>query len=725
MGSVKKYFTEQPITETLEQNYMPYAMSVIISRAIPEIDGFKPAHRKLLFTMYKMGLLSGTRTKSANVVGQTMRVNPHGDMAIYETMVRLTQGNDALLHPLVDSKGNFGKVYSRDMAFAASRYTEVKLADICNEMFADLDKNTVEFIDNYDGTMKEPTLLPTKFPNILVNPNQGIAVGMASNICSFNLKEVCAAAIAYLKNPKCDLTKTLIAPDFTTGGELIYNEEMTRQVYDTGRGSFKVRAVWKHDAKNHCIDITQIPYTTTNEAIIDKIVDLIKQGRVKEISDVRDETDLKGLKITIDLKRGANVPQLMAKLFKYTPLQDNFSCNFNVLIGVTPKVMGVGEILSEWSAFRINCLKRQLEFDIKKKSARLHLLQGLEKILLDIDKAVTIIRNTELEVDVVPNLMKGFGIDDKQAEFIAEIKLRNINKEYILKRINDIESLIDEISSMRATLADEGKIKDVIITQLKEISKKYGRERLTKVVTEDSVEEVEIVEQIEDYALTLFATRDGYLKKISMISLRGGNEHKLKEGDEIIWTKEITNKSEILVFTNKCNVYKVKTHTISDCKASTLGEYLPALLGFETDEAIVGIEATVDFNGHFLFAFENGKMAKIPLKSYETKLNRKKLGSAYFGGKSLVNMIYLEDDSDLVAMTKNKKVLVFNTSEINEKATRSSQGVSVMTVKKGDVLDRVCAITAVDFADMNYYRTKHIPAVGCFIKTSDEQMGMF
>jgi DNA gyrase subunit A len=517
----------------------------------------------------------------------------------------------------------------------------------------------------------------------------------------------------------------LLAPDFTTGGELLYNAEATNSVYETGRGSFKVRAVWKHDAKNHCIDITQIPYTTTNEAIIDKIVDLIKQGRIKEIADIRDETDLKGLKITIDLKRGANVPQLMAKLFKFTPLQDNFSCNFNVLIGVTPKVMGVREILDEWTKFRVSCLKRQLEFDIKKKSARLHLLQGLEKILMDIDKAVAIIRQTELEVDVVPNLMKGFDIDDKQAEFIAEIKLRNINKEYILKRTNDIEDLIDEIGNMRAVLADDGKIKDLIITQLKEISKKYGKERRTKIIDEENVEEVEIVEQIEDYPLKLFATNDGYLKKVSLVSLRGGNEHKLKEGDSIVWEREITNKSEILVFTDRCNVYKVKTHTISDCKASSLGEYLPALLAFEDGENIVGIEATIDFKGHFLFAFSNGKMAKIPLSSYETKLNRKKLGSAYFSGKPLVGMMYLEDDADLVAISKNKKVLVFNTKDINEKATRSSQGVSIMTIKKTDVLTKVCSITEVDFADIDYYRTKHIPAVGCFIKTSDEQIGMF
>ena len=721
---MKPVASKQAITETLESNYMPYAMSVIISRAIPEIDGFKPAHRKLLFTMYKMGLLSGARTKSANVVGQTMRLNPHGDAAIYETMVRLTVGNEALLHPLVDSKGNFGKQYSRDMAYAAARYTEVKLAGLCGEIFGDIDKNTVDFVDNYDSTMREPLLLPTTFPNILVNPNQGIAVGMASNLCSFNLKEVCKTTIAYIKNEEHDVMSTLLAPDFSTGAELIYNEDELREIYRTGRGTFKLRAKWAYDKANNCIDVTEIPYTTTVEAIIDKIADLMKQGKIREISDVRDETDLKGLKITIDLKRGTDSELLMAKLFKMTSLQDSFGCNFNVLIdGKKPMVLGVSGILREWTRFRLECIRRQLEHDIAKKSARLHLLQGLEKILMDIDKAIAIIRGTDLDAEVIPNLMKGFSIDQLQAEFVAEIKLRNLNKEYILNRTQDIDSLLDDIADMRATLGDEKKIRAVIIKQLEGISKKYGGERKTAIVEAGDIKEVDLTVQIEDYPLKMFMTREGYFKKISLISLRGGSEHKLKENDEIIWEVDATNKHEIIVFTDRCNAYKVWAHDIADCKASQLGEYLPSILQLEDGENILGILATLKYKGHILFAYENGKMAKIPIKSYETKTNRKKLANAFAGNSRLVKMLELPKDMELAAVSNNKKVLVFNTASINEKTTRSSQGVNVLTLKKGAKLERVVPAVEMGVEDLGYYRTKNIPAVGCFLKVSDEQLG--
>ncbi|MDR1101181.1 MAG: topoisomerase IV [Clostridiales bacterium] len=713
---------QQPITETLESNYMPYAMSVIISRAIPEIDGFKPAHRKLLYTMYKMGLLSGARTKSANVVGQTMRLNPHGDQAIYETLVRLTMGNDALLHPFIDSKGNFGKQYSRDMAYAASRYTEVKLAEICTEIFGDIDKNTVDFVENYDATTTEPLLLPTKFPNILVNSNQGIAVGMASNLCSFNLSEVCKTTIEYIKNENCDIAATLLAPDFTTGGELIYNEETIRTIYRTGRGSVKVRAKYAYDKANNCVDITEIPYSTTVEAILDKIIDLIKQGKVREVADVRDETDLSGMKLTIDLKRGVDPEMLMAKLMKMTTLQDSFGCNFNILIdGTKPKVMGIAEVLKEWLRFRMSCIRRQLEHDIAKKSARLHLLQGLEKILLDIDKAIRIIRGTEVDAEVVPNLMAGFGIDELQAEFVAEIKLRNLNKEYILKHTQDIDNLLDQIAEMKAILGDEKRVRKLIITQLTEIDKKYGKPRRTAIVNDSDVAEIDLVEQIEDYQLRFFMTRDGYIKKISHVSLRGGSEHKLKESDEIIWECDSTNKSELMVFTDKCNVYKLKAYDVPDCKASQLGEFLPSLMDFSDDESVVGAVATLDFSGHVLFAFENGKMAKITLKSYATKNNRKKLANAYFDGSRLVQMLELSGDCELVAISTIKKALVFNTSAIPEKTTRASRGVNVMTMKKDSGLSRLIRREDAKFEDINYYKTKNIPAVGCFLKQSDEQ----
>lgn len=714
-------FIEQPITETLEQNYMPYAMSVIISRAIPEIDGLKPSHRKLLYTMYKMGLLNGNRTKSANVVGQTMKLNPHGDQAIYETLVRLSRGNDALLHPFIDSKGNFGKQYSRDMSYAASRYTEVKLDAICNEMFGDIDKNTVDFTDNYDGTTKEPLLLPTKFPNILVNSNQGIAVGMASNLCSFNLKEVCETTIAFLKNPECDINKTLIAPDFSTGGELIYNEAEIREIYKTGRGGIKVRAKYTFDKKNNCIDISQIPYTTTVEAIIDKIIDLIKQGKIREIADIRDETDLNGLKITIDLKRGIEADKLMTRLFKMTPLMDSFGCNFNVLIGNTPKVLGVRALLHEWSLFRIGCIKRQIAFDINKKSERLHLLQGLEKILLDIDKAIKLIRETEQESLVIPNLMNGFDIDDIQAEFIAEIRLRNLNKEYILKRTQDIESLIDEIALLRATLGDESKIKAVIASELKDISKKYGADRRTTIVSPDEVEEFSETEFIEDYNVKIFLSRDGYLKKIAHTSLRAASEQKLKDGDVMVQEFDVTNKSELLVFTDRCNVYKAKTYETNDCKASQLGDYLPNTLNMDEGERVVGMAVTTDYKGYMLFCYENGKIAKVDVLSYATKQNRKKLTNAYNEASPLVRLFQITDDVDLAAFSSIDKLLIFNTSNIAPKSTRDSQGVNVMTLKKAARLKDVKLSSELNLKEISYYKTKNIPAVGCFIKDDDSR----
>jgi len=715
-------YLEQPITQTLEQNYMPYAMSVIISRAIPEIDGLKPSHRKLLYMMYKMGLSSGNRTKSANVVGQTMKLNPHGDQAIYETLVRLTKGNGALLHPLVDSKGNFGKQFSRDMAYAASRYTEVKLDDICNEIFADIDKNTVDFIDNYDGTLKEPSLLPTRFPNILVNPNQGIAVGMASNLCSFNLKEVCETTIALLKNPDFNIEKKLIAPDFSTGAELIYSKEEIREIYKTGRGSFKVRAKYSYDIKNNCIDITEIPYTTTAEAIIDKIVDLMKQGKIKEISDIRDETDLHGLKLTIDLKRGTKPNMLMTQLYKYTPLMDSFGCNFNVLIGNTPKVMGIRELLSEWILFRVKCVKRLLAFDIKKKSEKLHLLTGLEKILLDIDKAIKIIRNTERESEVVPNLMLGFDIDNIQAEYIAEIKLRNINKEYILKRTQDIEDLIDEIAALRATLGDEKKIKELIAGQLKEISKKYGLPRRTVIVAADEVEEYIEEQFIDNYDLSIFLTADGYLKKISQVSLRAASEQKLKENDKIIYRHDTVNKSEILVFTDKQTVYKAKTHEVPDCKASQFGEFLPTFLEMDEGESVVGIVVTTDYKGYVLFCFENGKIAKIPIDSYQTKQNRKKLINAYSGNSRLIKVLHFTEETDFAAISSIDKVLVFNSASISEKSTRSSHGVSVMKLRKAATLTDVKIAAEMHLSDIKYYKTKNIPATGCFLRSEDSKV---
>ncbi len=714
-------FTEQYITNALEQNYMPYAMSVIVSRAIPEIDGFKPSHRKLLYTMYKMNLISGQRTKSSNVVGQTMKLNPHGDGAIYETMVRLTRGNGALLHPFVDSKGNFGMQQSRDMAYAAPRYTEVKLDGICNDIFGDIDKNTVEFVDNYDGTMKEPLLLPTTFPNILVNPNQGIAVGMASCICSFNLKEVCETTIALLKDEKADLTKTLIAPDFSTGAMLIYREQDILNIYETGRGSFKLRAKYNYDKKNNCIEVTEIPYTTTVEAIMDKTVELVKSGKVREISDMRDETDLSGLKLTFDLKRGTDPDKLMAKLYKQTPLEDSFACNFNILIDGAPHVLGVREILKEWSKFRIECIKRRLNFDLDKKNARLHLLEGLRKILLDIDKAISIIRNTEMESQVIPNLMTAFEIDLIQAEYIAEIKLRHLNKEYILKRLEDIDTLRSEIEDIMRTLSSDVAIRRVIINELKDIIKKYGKERKTQIISDEDIIEVNEEQFIEDYQVKMFLTEQNYLKKITLASLKVASEQKLKDDDKMLCSFECSNKSDAIFISNKYNAYKMKIHEIPNCKASVLGEYLPNLLDMEPDEKIVYMAVTLDYSGFLLFCFENGKMAKIPLKSYETKTNRKKLTGAYSEKAPLASVMFIQKDCELCAFSNINKVLIFNTEKIPEKATRSSQGVQVMTPKKGSVIAKILTLDEVTFTDFDYYRTKNIPARGAYLKDDDTQ----
>ena len=714
---------EQKIVDTLEQNYMPYAMSVIISRAIPEIDGFKPSHRKLLFTMYKMGLLTGGRTKSANIVGQTMKLNPHGDMAIYETMVRLTRGNNALLHPFIDSKGNFGKQYSRDMRFAAPRYTEAKLDKICEELFKDIDKNTVDFVDNYDGTLKEPTLLPTTFPNILVNANQGIAVGMASNLCSFNLQEVCEATIRFIQDENVAIEEYLIAPDFSSGGQLIYKEKEIREIYRTGRGNFKLRAKYRYDKANSCIEIYEIPYTTTVEVIIEAIIELVKSGKIKDITDIRDETDLNGLKITLDIRKNADPDILMNKLFKLTTLEDSFSCNFNILINGRPRVMGIREILSEWLIFRTGCLKRQIWFEIDRKTEKLHLLLGLRKILLDIDKAIKIIRESEHEAAVVPNLMQGFGIDQVQAEFIAEIRLRNLNKEYILNRVSEVDNLQKEIADLKELHGNEAKLKKVIIKQLKEVAKKYGKPRQTEIIKAEQIAEITVENLIEDYNLKLFLTEQNYLKKIPLTSLRGNTDHKLKEEDFIVQEVETHNKADLLLFSNKQVVYKVKIYEISDHKASSLGEYLINLLHLEPDEKIIYLVATDDYRGYLLFAFENGKVAKVDLAGYATKTNRKKLTNAYSGLSKLVRMFYLAPDQDLelVAFSSIKKVLIFNTAAINGKTTRDTQGVQVMKGKKGSIVTAIKTLDEVNFSDCDYYRTKNIPAIGCYLKDEDRE----
>ncbi len=710
-------YTEQVVADTLEKNYMPYAMSVIVSRALPEIDGFKPSHRKLLYTMYKMGLLSGERTKSANVVGQTMKLNPHGEMAIYETLVRLTRGNGSLLHPFVDSKGNFGKVYSRDMQYAASRYTEVRLDPICAEIFCDLDKNTVEFVDNYDGTMKEPVLLPTTYPNILVNVNQGIAVGMASNICSFNLEEVCRATIEYMNNPDHDISSTLKAPDFSTGGQLIYNKSALAQIYKTGRGSFRLRAKYRYDKKNSCIEIYELPYTTTCEAVIEAIIEIVKSGKIREITDVRDETDLNGLKVTIDIRKSADPDEIMNKLYKLTPLQDTFNCNFNVLIDGRPKVLGIKGILDEWIRFRIGCIKRQTQFDIDKKSENLHLLLGLQRILLDIDKAIAIIRGSEHDKDVIPNLMKGFDIDKEQAEFIAEIRLRNLNKEYILNRVSEIESLEKEIRHLKKVYESDELIKKIIKKQLEDVIKKYGQPRRTEIIHEDEVEEISTEQLIQDYNLKLFLTRQGYLKKIPLVSLRASSEHRLKDGDEIIQEAETRNKADLLLFSNRATVYKLKIYELEDNKASDFGEYLQNILDMEQDERIIYIVPTDDYSGNMVFAFDNGKVSKIVLKSYET--NRRKLTNAYNNTARLVFTAFITEDTELVAISSLDKVLIFDTQAIAPKTTRTAQGVQVMKAKKDSRMVTVKLLSQAGIKNPEYYRTKNIPAVGKYLRNED------
>ena len=712
--------TEQPVTETLEINYMPYAMSVIVSRAIPEIDGFKPSHRKLLYTMYKMGLLSGGRTKSANIVGQTMKLNPHGDAAIYGTMVRLAKGNETLLHPFVDSKGNFGKVYSRDMAYAASRYTEAKLDPICAELFRDIDADTVDMVDNYDATMKEPALLPTSFPNVLVSANQGIAVGMASNICSFNLKEVCDTTIALMKNPDHDILETLPGPDFSTGAELLFDEAATREIYSTGRGSFKLRAKWHYVKEGNLIEITEIPYTTATEVIMDKVADLIKLGKIREIADMRDETDLGGLKLTIDLKRGVEPEKLMQKLFRMTPLQDSFPCNFNILIAGMPRVMGVGEILEEWTAWRTDCVKRRLFYQIGKKEDRLHLLKGLERILLDIDKAIRIIRETELESEVVPNLMIGFGIDEIQANYVAEIKLRNINKEYILKQTRAIDELEREIDELRDTLNSSRRLKNLLIKELEEVSKKYGKPRRTEIVydIQETAEEEE-QEQIPDYPVTVFVSREGYLKKITAQSLRMSGEQKFKEGDSLQFSAETTNRDEVLVFSDKFQCYKARLSDFADGKASLLGDYLPQKLGMEPGETVKQVVLCGDYKGFVLFFFENGKVAKVPMSAYETKTNRKKLTAAYSDKSPVVSIIGMSNDDQMAVFSSDGRAAIFSTAQLLPKTTRNTQGVAVLTLKKKAILERAATAGSSGIVNAGRYRTKTIPSAGAVLKPED------
>ena len=710
---------EQRITDTLETNYMPYAMSVIVSRAIPEIDGFKPSHRKLLYTMYKMGLLNGARTKSANIVGQTMRLNPHGDAAIYDTMVRLSKGYGALLHPFVDSKGNFGKVYSRDMAWAASRYTEAKLSAICAELFRDIDSDTVDFIDNYDNTMKEPALLPTTFPNILVSANQGIAVGMASQLCGFNLGEVCDTTIAYLKNPDCDLTETLLAPDFPTGGEVICDVDALREIYSTGRGGVKVRARWRYDKKENLIEVYEIPYTTTTEAIMDKVAELIKAGKVREITDMRDETDLNGLKLTIDLKRGTDPDKLMQKLMKSTTLQDTMSCNFNVLIAGMPRVMGVRELLDEWCAWRTECVRRRVYFVMSKKKDKLHLLKGLKRILLDIDRAIRIIRETEAEADVVPNLMIGFGIDQVQAEYVAEIKLRNINKEYILKRVEETSALQDEIEDLEDILARPARVKKIIVAELEDVRKKYAEPRRTGIVYGHEVEEYTEETTVDDYAVSVFLSREGYFKKITPASLRMNAEQKYKEGDALAQSFETSNAAEVMFFTDRCQVYKSRLSDFDDTKASALGDYLPARLGMDEGESVVYMVLPGDYRGWMLFFFENGKAAKVELSAYRTTSNRRKLTGAYSDKSPLRTALCLREDCELAVYSTEPRVLVFSTALLGSKTTRATQGVAVLTLKKKFTLDYACPAEATGIANLARYRARSLPAVGALLKAED------
>ena len=710
---------EQFITETLETNYMPYAMSVILSRAIPEIDGFKPSHRKLLYTMYKMGLLNGPTIKSANIVGRTMQLTPHGDAPIYETMIRLSRGNEALLYPYVQSKGNFGKAYSRNMQYAASRYTEAKLEPIAAELFADIDKDTVDFVDNYDNTMKEPTLFPVTFPSVLVNANLGIAVGMASSICSFNLKEICEATENLIKNPDYDVCDSVKAPDFIGGGQIVYNEAQMREIFRTGRGSFKVRAKYTYDKPNNCIDITEIPPTTTSEAIIDKIIEKVKGGTAREISDVRDETDKKGLKITIDLKRGTDPDKLMKKLFKSTPLEDSFACNFNVLIAGVPRVLGVRDLLLEWIAFRSECVRRRVYFDLSKAKERLHLLEGLQKILLDIDKAIRIIRSTEEESEVVPNLMIGFGIDKVQAEYVAEIKLRHLNREYILKRTKDIENLRADIEDMEDILSSKARIKKIIVSELQDVVKKYDKPRRSEILYAESLEDDEPVEEIPDYPVHLFFTKDGYFKKITPQSLRMSGEQKLKDGDNVVQTLEATNNTDLLFFTDHCQVYKAKAADFDDTKASVLGDFVPTHLHMDPGESAIYMAVTTDYKGYMLFFFENGKLAKVDLSAYETKTNRKKLIKAYCDKFPLAAIRQISEDCELVAQSTAGRILLLNTGAVSPKTTKDTQGVAVMTLKKGHRLSSVRDYKEGEFVKPARYRTRSLPAAGALLSAED------
>ena len=702
---------QQDISDTLRQNFMPYAMSVIMSRAIPEIDGFKPSHRKLLYTMYKMGLLGSARTKSANIVGQTMKLNPHGDAAIYDTMVRLSRGYEALLHPYVDSKGNFGKAYSRDMAWAAPRYTEARLDGICAELFRDIDQDTVDFVDNYDSTMKEPTLLPATFPSVLVNANTGIAVGMASNICPFNLQEVCRTTIALIRDPQADLFATMQAPDFPGGGQILFDREQMGKVYETGRGSFRVRSRYSYDKGQNCIDVTQIPPTTTIEVVVERVIDLVKQGKVKEIADIRDETGLDGLKITIDLKRGTDPDKLMQKLFKLTTLEDSFACNFNVLIGGVPRVLGVRELLEEWTAFRVECVRRRTYYDLQKKREKLHLLQGLELILLDIDKAIRIVRETEEEAEVVPNLMIGFGIDETQAEYVAEIKLRHLNREYILKRTQEIAQLEEDIARLEGILASKAKVKSIIVGELEAVAQKYGQPRRSMILYADEVEEAEIVEEVPDYPVHLFFTKEGYFKKITPQSLRMSGEQKLKEGDEITQQLEAQNTAELLFFSNKSQVYKMKAADFADTKASVLGEYIPARAQMDEGESAAYMAVTYQYDGFMLFFFENGKVAKVEMSAYQTKQNRKKLLNAYSDKSPLTAALYVREDCEVLLTASSGRMLLFHTGLIASKATKNTQGVQAMNLKKGQRLLRVQLYEEGMLQNPNRYK-KNLPALG-------------
>ncbi len=717
---------EQNISDTLRQNFMPYAMSVIMSRAIPEIDGFKPSHRKLLFTMYKMGLLGSGRTKSANIVGQTMKLNPHGDAAIYDTMVRLSRGYEALLHPYVDSKGNFGKFYSRDMAWAASRYTEARLDPICKELFQDIDKDTVDFVDNYDNTMKEPTLLPATFPSVLVNANTGIAVGMASNICPFNLAEVCRTTIALIRDPQADLFETMQAPDFPGGGQILFDRDQMGNIYKTGRGSFRVRCRYTYDKSANCVDITQIPPTTTIEAIVERVIDLVKQGKIKEIADIRDETGLEGLKITIDLKRGTDPDKLMQKLYKLTPLEDSFACNFNVLIGGTPRVLGVRELLEEWTAFRVECVRRRTYFDLQKKKEKLHLLQGLQVILLDIDKAIRIVRETEEEAEVVPNLMIGFGIDQIQAEYVAEIKLRHLNREYILKRTQEVEELEKSIAQLEGILGSKAKVKGIIVKELEEVAQKYGQPRRSMILYADEVEEVTLTEEVPEYPVHLFFTKEGYFKKITPQSLRMSGEQKLKEGDQVAQQVEDQNSAELLFFSDRCQVYKGKAADFGDTKASVLGEYIPARLQMEENEKALYMAVTHEYEGYMLFFFENGKVAKVEMSAYQTKQNRKKLVNAYSDKSPLAGALYVKEDCQVLMTASSGRMLLFHTGVIQPKTTKNTQGVQAMNLKKGQRVIRAQVYQEGMLKNPARY-TKSLPALGAMpdaAETAGEQMHM-